>query len=256
MAENKPKCFVIMPITTPASSVERYQGDKDHFLHVLKNLFIPAIENANFDVINPISTGSDIIHAEIIKHLSVADLVLCDMSMLNPNVFFEFGIRTALDKPVALVIDDKTTDIPFDTGIINFYCYSSALNIWEIESSISELSYHIKTAFSKAENRNALWKYFGVAQTGAFKEDVGIGERLDLIVEEIASLRKDFSESKRVRVIGRGLPNSSSLFKDSLRSAILQNLFKFPDDETRTLSDLLRGPEQTTSKEDKESKEE
>jgi len=26
------------------------------------------------------------------------------MSALNPNVFFEFGIRTALDKPVALTV--------------------------------------------------------------------------------------------------------------------------------------------------------
>lgn len=38
-----------------------------------------------------------------------ADMVLCDMSRLNANVFFELGIRTALDRPAALVKDDQTT---------------------------------------------------------------------------------------------------------------------------------------------------
>jgi len=44
-----------------------------------------------------------LIHAEIIRNIENADLVLCDMSCLNPNVFFEFGIRTSLNKPVSVV---------------------------------------------------------------------------------------------------------------------------------------------------------
>ena len=90
---DKKTCFIIMPITTPEELIPRFKNDKNHFLHVLENLFVPAIEKADFKSIKPIAKGSDLIHAEIIKNLNVADLVLCDMSILNPNVFFEYGIR-------------------------------------------------------------------------------------------------------------------------------------------------------------------
>lgn len=80
-----PKCFVIMPITTPASFTELY-NDGDHFNHILQHLFMPAIEKAGFDTVSPKSTGSNLIHADIINNLSNCELVLCDMSILNPNV--------------------------------------------------------------------------------------------------------------------------------------------------------------------------
>jgi hypothetical protein len=115
------ECFVIMPITTPDSLVSSYSGGKDHFRHVFEHLFKPAVEAAGFEPITPVAKGSDLIHAEIIRKIELADLVLCDMFALNPNVFFELGIRTAVDKPVCITKDEQTVKVPFDTGIINFH---------------------------------------------------------------------------------------------------------------------------------------
>jgi len=185
-----------MPITTPANLVEQYKGDKDHFSHVLEHLFIPALEEAGFDPIPPKAEGSNVIHADIIKQLSDCELVLCDMSILNPNVFYEFGIRTALDKPVALVVDDKTTPIPFDTGIINFYKYDSSLAAWTLEKQKKELTKHVQEAYKKSKGRNALWKYFGVAQTGMFKpEDAKMGEKVDLMMEKLSAIEMEQKKS-------------------------------------------------------------
>src|SRR5262249_40027779 len=114
-------CFVIMPITTPEEKLETYLDRDQHFGHVLDHLFTPALKECKLDVIPPVVSGSDVIHAEIIRNLEQADLVLCDISCLNPNVFFELGIRTALDRPVAIVKDGYTKRIPFDTGSINTY---------------------------------------------------------------------------------------------------------------------------------------
>jgi len=180
-----PKCFVIMPITTPTSLTELY-GDGDHFSHILQHLFTPAIEKAGFDTVSPKSTGSNLIHADIISNLSNCELVLCDMSILNPNVFFEFGIRSALDKPIALVKDDKTEMIPFDTGIINFLTYHSAPT-WNINDEIERLAKHIKDSYEKSNGRNALWKYFGVNQIGAFSpETVTPDDKLDFIIQKLS----------------------------------------------------------------------
>jgi len=81
-----------MPVTTPEHSIAAYGGDKDHFKHVLECLFIPAVEKAGLKPIPPIAKGADVIHAGIVQNLEKTDIVLCDMSSLNANVFFELGI--------------------------------------------------------------------------------------------------------------------------------------------------------------------
>mgnify|MGYP001587107178 CR=1 FL=1 len=50
-------CFIIMPISTPASHIDFYGGDHDHFKHVLDHLFVPAIENIGLNIGRPIAEG-------------------------------------------------------------------------------------------------------------------------------------------------------------------------------------------------------
>ena len=127
MNESNGDCFIIMPITAREEQLKLYGGDIDHFKHALNCIFIPAIQKAGFNPIPPASVGGELIHSDIVDQLSKARMVLCDMSGLNANVFFEFGIRTALNLPVALIVDDVTPAVPFDAAIINFQRYSSQL---------------------------------------------------------------------------------------------------------------------------------
>ena len=126
MPEEK-TCFIIMPISVPEEAVDTYRDGTAHFTNVLDCLFVPGVEGAGFTAIPPQAEGAEVIQADIIRNLETADLVLCDMSSLNPNVFFEFGIRTSLNKPVCVVKDDLTQRVPFDTGIINHHEYRSSL---------------------------------------------------------------------------------------------------------------------------------
>lgn len=224
-----------MPITTPVSYIETYHNDKDHFANVLEHIFIPALEKAGFEAISPKSTGSDIIHGDIISNLSNCELVLCDMSLVNPNVFFEFGIRCALDKPVALVIDDKTEKVPFDTGIINFLTYRST-PLWDKDNEIERLSMHIKDSYEKSKGRNSLWKYFGIKQIGAFSpENATPDDKLDYIIQRLSGdkLMIEYQESafsnlspaeKRVLLlIAEGKGNRDIALKLSLQEGTVRN---------------------------------
>ena len=74
------------------------------------------------------------------------NLVLCDMSVLNPNVFFELGIRTALNKPVCLIKDDKTEFIPFDLAGVNAATYASSMKKWVPDKEGAKLTEHIKAS--------------------------------------------------------------------------------------------------------------
>ena len=102
--------------------------------------------------------------------------------------FFEFGIRTALDKPLALVKDDQTINIPFDASIIHCYTYKS-IPLYDVENQVLELSTHISSCAEQSNGRNSLWKYFGISQAGNYApEEVEVGEKLDFLSEKIDQL--------------------------------------------------------------------
>ena len=186
----KKKCFVIMPITTSDQVVEGYQGDGDHFGHVLECLFGPAVAMAGCELVSPAVTGADLIHAEIIRRLDSVDLVLCDMSSLNSNVFFELGVRTAVNKPVCMVCDELTKDsVPFDTGIVNYHEYDSSLAPWHLDDQIKKLADHISLSLSRSNGQNPLWEFFGISKHAELSpaEDV-VNVKLDYIMKQLEAV--------------------------------------------------------------------
>jgi hypothetical protein len=184
-----PKCFIIMPITTPESALSTYGGDTEHFKHVLECLFLPAVKQAGFDAIPPNARGSDIIHGEIVKGLETADLVLCDTSCLNPNVFFELGVRTAVNKPVCLVKDKTTSTAPFDTAIIQHHPYSGELSPWKLAREVDDLCQHLKDTVTNSAGQNSLWKYFGLKTRAELTEPKdAVQGRLALLSDQVQSL--------------------------------------------------------------------
>jgi hypothetical protein len=197
-------CFVAMPITTPAAYFEKY-GDQDHFVHVLDHLFRPALQEMGFAVISPAVLGAELIHAEIIKNLEQADFVLCDLSSLNPNVFFELGIRTSLDRPLALVKDDLTSQIPFDLNAINTLTYDGSLTPWSLAAEVPRLVGHLRSAVDSQTQGNAMWRYFGLTKRASPSESGTnpLEAKLDLLIGEVAKSQLSSVQSLSIATPGR-----------------------------------------------------
>ncbi len=117
--ENKPSCFVIMPISDQSG----YPAG--HFTKIYEQIFIPAIEDAGYkpDRVDEDNICDSIIF-KIFDRIQNCDMALCDLSSRNPNVLYELGLRQAYDKPVVLVQDEKTERI-FDVSGINTIPYNS-----------------------------------------------------------------------------------------------------------------------------------
>jgi hypothetical protein len=186
-----------MPITTPTELVSLY-GDADHFQHVLDHLFIPSLAGLSYEAWPPLAKGSDLIHHEIIRQLDSADLVLCDMSTLNANVFFELGIRTALNKPVCIVKDNLTPQAPFDLGLVNHYTYDPALKPWSLKDEIPRLSAHIQESVSSSEGQNTLWRRLGIARAGEVPDAGPLDGKIALLLDEVALLSRKIDQRDTV----------------------------------------------------------
>jgi hypothetical protein len=189
------KCFIIAPISTLEDRVPLYLNDINHCEHVLDHLLIPAAREAGFEPVKPKSKGANLIHAEIVQNLQTAALVLCDMSGLNPNVFFELGIRTAMKMPICLTIDKATKNPPFDLSLVNHHAYDSDLRPWILPGEVEKLSTHIRESATTKDNE--LWKYFAlrfVADSTDSKPKEG--NELSLLRMEFEALRKDLRSTR------------------------------------------------------------
>lgn len=193
---DKQKCFIIAPISTPPERIALYRNDPDHCRHVIEHLLVPAVEKAGLEAVVPNAKGAELIHAEIVSKLQDASLVLCDMSGLNPNVFFELGIRTAMNKSVCIIRDETTERTPFDMAPINNHTYSSDLSPWVVPGEIASLCEHIRQSVNTTEN--ALWKYFGLRiRAETVKQPSGPEGKLDLLVSEVDALRQQLQDATR-----------------------------------------------------------
>jgi len=194
---DRKKCFIIMPITTPKHLVDAYGGDANHFEHVLEHLFIPAVEAAGMEPVRPVATGSEIIHARIVKHVEETDFLLCDMSTLNPNVFFELGIRTAVNKAVALVKDEVTGAVPYDTLVLNFQSYRSGLRGWELKEDVPALTAHLEACLESGETGNSLWRHFSISsQMAPLEEHSGVDAKIDFLAKKLDGVIRELLNSR------------------------------------------------------------
>jgi hypothetical protein len=201
-----------MPITTHPDHAKLYGDDQDHWDHVMTTLLVKAIEQAGFQPITPAADGANLIHGLIIQNLSEADLVLVDLSTHNPNVFFELGVRTSIDRPIALIRDEHTS-LPFDISGINAYQYDSSLLAWELDRQQEDLAKHIKASYASCDGRNPLWRKFGLTIKASEPDanETPLEAKVDLISGQIAQMQGRLEKS-----IHRS--NSSERFTSGLRN--------------------------------------
>lgn len=144
--EEKPICFVLMPI----SDVAGY--DAGHFGRVYEHLLKPAIVNAGFFPIRADDTNkTDYIVIGIIQRVVNSAMVLCDFSARNPNVMYELGIRQAFNLPATLIRDRRTEKI-FDINGLRYTEYEESLRVDSVQKDIAKITKAIKE--TSAPNSN------------------------------------------------------------------------------------------------------
>ncbi len=105
--DEKKTCFVVTPIGDESTDIRR------HIDGIIDQAIIPAIGD-EFEIKvahREYEIGS--INNRVIQSVYNSDLVVANLTGLNPNVMFELAIRYSFGKP-AIVIAEDGTKLPFD----------------------------------------------------------------------------------------------------------------------------------------------
>jgi tetratricopeptide (TPR) repeat protein len=106
-----PHAFIAMPFGTKPGA----DGAPIDFNRVYAELLRPALEAAGFDVFraDQEQRAGDI-RFDMFQELLVADLVVADLTLDNPNVWYELGVRHALRARGVLLVQGPRPTQPFD----------------------------------------------------------------------------------------------------------------------------------------------
>lgn len=107
----KPHAFVAMPFGTKRNP----QGEAIDFNRVYAELLKPALDAAGCEVFraDEEQRAGDI-RSDMFQELLVADLVLADLTLDNPNVWYELGVRHALRARGVVIVQGPRETSPFD----------------------------------------------------------------------------------------------------------------------------------------------
>jgi len=140
--EKKPLCFVIGPIGHPGTD------DRRHADMLLNAVIREALQADSFGyIIKRADEDSEpgMINDKIIHDIINAELVVADLTNLNPNAFYELGIRHAAMKPT-IHIAKMGTKLPFDN--FNYRTIFVDVTDWHdiiaCRSKLSEMALAIK----------------------------------------------------------------------------------------------------------------
>ena len=85
------------------------------FNRIYSEYIKPALESAGFEVFRADEESrAGSIHTDMFQELLLADLVVVDLSIDNPNVWYELGVRHALRARGVLQIQCRRDYLPFD----------------------------------------------------------------------------------------------------------------------------------------------
>jgi len=220
-------CFIISPLGKDNSETRRKADG------LINAVIRPILSDLNFKVVAPhdIATPGSITR-QVIQHLLEDDLVIANLTELNPNVMYELAVRHAKRLPVVCVVENGTI-LPFDIATERTIFYDN--DMAGVEILKPKLIAAIQETVNDKEPDNPIYR---VAKDLIMREVVAnddsqsyIIQRLDEITNQLSNIRQkgtyspEISKSNHEDVIFNVMDYEEKRFNDKeFMNEILQFL--------------------------------
>ena len=115
-----PLCFILMPFGTKSGP----DGVSVDFDRVYRDLIAPAVADAQLEPLRADQeTNSGIIHKPMFERLILCPFAVTDLTMANPNVYYELGVRHAFRPASTIQLMSEGTRLPFDIQMMRTIPY-------------------------------------------------------------------------------------------------------------------------------------
>jgi hypothetical protein len=214
-------CFVDMPF---GQKPDLKSGVVVDFDQIYNQAIKPAIEASGLEALrgDEERTGG-IIHGAMFARLLLAEFVVADLTLANPNVFYELGIRHAAKPFTTVPIYANVSALPFDVALVRAVGYQlkkGKLTKAAAQKLKSQLSKRLCDAISGATTHDSplfqlIPKFPGIdlpeAVTEAFKDRIRQAEEFREILsaarakpvgerrEALLKIRSDLGDLKTVQ---------------------------------------------------------
>lgn len=162
-------CFVIMPYGKKTD----VDGKEVDFDAIYKFIIEKAVQKAGLECVRCDDIefpGS--IDESMIDHIFEDRVAIVDISTLNPNVFYELGVRHALKRRVTVLIRSAGTKQPFDIGRLRSIEYTTDLKGGP--EAVESIARSIKIALDNKDPKDDSLVY-------KFVPELVVGKGLDVV---------------------------------------------------------------------------
>jgi hypothetical protein len=178
-------CFVVGPIGSQDSE------PRIHADWLLEEIVQPVMTDfRDFDVRRADKDPRPgLIDAQVIEHLLSAELVIADLSFLNPNAFYEIGIRHMIQKPI-IHMQLATETIPFDVSLYRAIKFSrvrpsdlkaARVELKEAVEAVLAADYEVVNPITSARGRMKLEENATSRERVLLDQLEAFGSRLDAL---------------------------------------------------------------------------
>lgn len=195
--ESRKTCFIVTPIGSDESPTRRAaQG-------VIDSAIKPALEGLGYNVKvahEMFKPGS--ITTQVIELLLEAEMVIANLTELNPNVMYELAVRHAKRKPVVAIVEQGTR-LPFDLAEERTIFYTN--DMLGVSELLPRLEQAVKEAETETDPDNPIYRTAEILvmkQTAATDSQRFVIDKLIQLeskLEEISSSRAVFNEPSSIR---------------------------------------------------------
>ncbi|PTQ70391.1 hypothetical protein [Pseudomonas sp. GV071] len=179
-------CFVVTPIGGAETSTRRAADG------LISSVIKPLLNELDFDVhvAHEISiTGS--ISRQVIQHILTADLVVANLSELNPNVMYELAVRHCTGLPV-VALAEAGTKLPFDISDERTVFYTNDMRgVVELAPALSAA---ISAVLDRGETDNPVLR---VRQNKVLLDSLDQKDATSILIDRLDGIEASLNELRK-----------------------------------------------------------